>query len=74
MATIIKLVFVSLINGYLSRHSTYFKLNTALWGPPLAVQWLRLYTSTARGGGRGTKIPHVAWHGQKKKENSSLAK
>ena len=66
MATIIKLLSVSLINGYLTWHSTYFKQKTALWGTPLVIQWLRLYTSTAKGSGRGTKIPHVAWHAQNK--------
>ena len=37
----------------------------------LAVQWLRLHASTAGGTGLtpgwGNKIPHAAWHGQKKK-------
>ena len=37
----------------------------------LMVQWLRLYTSSARGAdliaGWGTKIPHAAWCSQKKK-------
>ena len=38
-------------------------------GTSLAVQWLRLHTSTA-GGTSGapdgrTKIPHAAWHGQR---------
>ena len=38
----------------------------------LAVQWLRLHTSTAGSTGlilgQGTKILHAAWHGQKKKK------
>ena len=38
-------------------------------GISLAVQQLRLYTSTAEGKGSipgwGTKILHVAWHSQK---------
>ena len=38
-------------------------------GTSLAVQWLRLCASNARGTGSipgwGTKIPHAAWHGQK---------
>ena len=42
-------------------------------GTSLAVQWLRLRTSTAGGSGlipgRGTKIPHAVQHGQKKKKN-----
>ena len=40
-------------------------------GTSLAIQWLRLHTSSAGGGvsfpGRGTKIPHVMWRGQKKR-------
>ena len=36
-------------------------------GTSLAVQWLRLCTSNAGGGGsipgQGTKIPHATWHG-----------
>ena len=40
-------------------------------GTSLAVQWLRLHTSTAGGMGsipvQGTKIPYVSWHSQKKK-------
>ena len=40
-------------------------------GTCLAVQWLRLCTSTAGGMGsvpdRGAKIPHAAWGGQKHK-------
>ena len=43
-------------------------------GTSLAVQWLRLYTSSAEGAGsipgRGTKIPHAAWHGQKNKNKN----
>ena len=38
----------------------------------LAVQWLRLHTSNARGAGlipgQGTKILHTAHHSQKKKK------
>ena len=41
-------------------------------GTSLAVQWLRLRASTARGmgsiPGQGTKIPHATWHGQKIKK------
>ena len=37
------------------------------------VQWLRFCASNIRGAGsspgRGTKIPHVVQHGQKKKSN-----
>ena len=40
-------------------------------GTSLVVQWLRLYASTVGGTGltpgRGIKIPHAAWCGQKKK-------
>ena len=40
-------------------------------GTSLEVQWLRLLASNAGGAGsipgQGTKIPHVAWHGQKLK-------
>ena len=45
-------------------------------GISLAVQQLRLYTSTAEGRGSipgwGTKILHVAWHSQKKKKKEIL--
>ena len=38
----------------------------------LVVQWLRLHVSTVGGTGsipgQGTKIPHVEWHGRKKKD------
>ena len=41
-------------------------------GSSLAVQWLRLHASTARGTGSipswGIKILHAAWRGQKKKK------
>ena len=41
-------------------------------GASLVVQWLRLHASTAGGmgsiPGRGTKIPHAAWHSHEKKE------
>ena len=44
-------------------------------GTSLAVQWLRLHTSTAGGVGlilgRGNKIPQAAWHGQKKNNNNT---
>ena len=42
-------------------------------GNSLVVLWLRLCASTAGGTGsipgQGTKIPHAAQHGQKKKKN-----
>ena len=51
-------------------HNDTFKNNTL--GTSLAVQWLRLRTSTAGGTGsipgRGTKILHAVWHGQKEKK------
>ena len=41
-------------------------------GTSLAVQWLRLHASTSGGAGlipgRGTRIPHAAQSGQKKKK------
>ena len=41
-------------------------------GTSLEVQWLRLHASTAGDTGsipgHGTKIPHAAWCGQKKKK------
>ena len=41
-----------------------------LYGSSLAVQWLRLHTSTAEGTGsipgQGTRIPHASWLGEKK--------
>ena len=44
-------------------------------GTSLAVQWLRLHVSNTVGTGsipgQGTRIPQVAWHGQKKKINLS---
>ena len=45
-----------------------FSKNRSL-GTSLVVQWLRLHASTAVGAGlipgRGTKIPHTVWCGQK---------
>ena len=41
-----------------------------LYGSSLAVQWLRLHTSTAEGTGsipgQETRIPHASWLGKKK--------
>ena len=49
---------------------SYLTLSTSL-----VVQWLRLCASAARAvgsiPGRGTKIPHAAWHGQKNKKEVS---
>ena len=43
-------------------------------GTSLVVQWLRLHASIAGGTGsipgRGTKILHAMWYGQKKKRPS----
>ena len=43
------------------------------WGQSLTVQWLGLRASTARSvgsiPGRGTKISHTTWCGQKKRKN-----
>ena len=60
--------------------------DSRFYGTSLAVQWLRLHASTARGTalipGQGIKIPRAVWHCQKKKRkyfmpvtslNSSLA-
>ena len=45
-------------------------------GTSLAVQWLRLHASDAGGAGsipgQGTKIPHAARRGQKKKEKKII--
>ena len=42
----------------------------------LVVQWLRLCVSTVEAmsliPGQGTKIPHAAWQGQKKKKKFNL--
>ena len=49
-------------------------LKTILW-TSLVVQWLRLRASTAGGTGlipgRGTKIPHAAQRGKKKKKKKN---
>ena len=46
-------------------------------GTSLAVQWLRLCASNARGMGSipgwGTKIPYVVWHGHKIKRKETKA-
>ena len=48
-----------------------------LGGTSLAVQWLRLCTSTAGGMGsipdRGTKIPYALWHGQKTNQKKEVS-
>ena len=47
-------------------------------GTSLVVQWLRLHASNAGGAGsipgRGTKIPHTAWHGPKIKKTKKTTK
>ena len=44
----------------------------------LAVQWLRLCSSTAEGvgmiPGQGTKVPHAVQHGQKEREKEKKKK
>ena len=54
----------------LSRCARFQHLKKLFQGTSLAVQWLRLRTSTAGGTGlipgRGTKIPHAVRCGQKK--------
>ena len=51
---------------------TQLKYNT---GISLAVQWLKLCTSIARGmgwiPGLGARIPHAWWYGQKTEEHSA---
>ena len=46
-------------------------------GTTLVVQWLRLHTSTAGGGGsipgQGTKISHALGHGQKRKGGKHIS-
>ena len=53
------------------RKFSQFCLQNISRGNSLVVQWLRLHASTAGGAGsipgRGTKIPHAARYGQKKK-------
>ena len=53
---------------FLVESLTEFK--TLKLGSSLAVQWLRLWASTAGGAvsilGQGTEISHAEWHGQKK--------
>ena len=48
------------------------------WGTSLAVQWLKLRTSTAGGmgsiPGQGTKISHAARCGQNKNKNKTPKK
>ena len=55
------------------RQSGNSQIRTAGAWTSLAVQWLRLHTSTAGGTdsipGQGTKIPQATWHSQKKKKN-----
>ena len=69
------------------RHTSYMTVNFVphpalffFWsnaGTSLAVQWLRLCTSTAGGmgliPGQGTKIPHAAPCGQKKRNSHHKA-
>ena len=54
------------------QRDTYIRIKLPDTSP--VVQWLRLCASTEEGTGsmlgQGTKIPHVAWHGQKKSSSS----
>ena len=74
--TITLLIGYTQIQSILVLKKIFFKINKkkrkekkVVIGTSLAVQWLRLCTSTKeRVGsipGLGTKIPHVAWHSQK---------
>ena len=55
-----------------NKYISFFLLIKIFLGIPLAVQWLRLHTSTAGCAGsipgQGAKIPHAAWRGKKKKK------
>ena len=57
---------------YVQDNHIFCYQNQVLLGTSLAVQWLRLHTSTSgvTGSipGEGTKIPHAARHGQKRKK------
>ena len=57
--------------GRVSPGVCYILLKYCCWGTSLAVQWLRLCASNAGGAGsipgRGTKVPHATWCGQKNK-------
>ena len=59
---------ISMSHLFLVESLTEFK--TLKLGSSLAVQWLRLWASTAGGAvsilGQGTEISHAEWHGQKK--------
>ena len=50
--------------------TTFSCIKKARTGNSLAIQWLGLHALTAKGSspGWGTKIPHVARHSQKKKQ------
>ena len=77
--TLINLTIIKILEEEIKTHlyslisvKELYLLLKKTFGTSLAVQWLRFRTSTARGvgsiPGRGNKIPHVAWHGQKKKK------
>ena len=63
--------------GKLVWYSQLFK-NSTVCGTSLAVKWLRLCASTARGAGsipgQGTKIPHALCYGQNIKGKNSKQK
>ena len=58
-------------------HKAFFQLKsvTKMSWTFLVVQWLRLHISTSRGTGsipgQGTKIPHTAQRGKRKKKSLS---
>ena len=70
----IKVFLKVLFPPTISKDVTENDSKRSLGGTSLAVQWLRLCTSTAEGvgsipGGGGIKIPHVARCGQKKNKH-----
>ena len=71
--TITVLIVYTQIQSGFGVKNFFFKIQKrkVVIGTSLAVQWLRLCTSTKKGVGSipglGTKIPHVAWHSQETK-------
>ena len=61
--------------GYFEHAQYSLLLKLGILGTSLVVQWLRLHASNAGGmgltPGRGTKITHAVWHGQKKKKKKN---
>ena len=60
------------VGGAEARWDMFFLFIIENLGASLAVQWLRLCASNARGAssvpGWGTKIPYAAWHSEKIRE------